>query len=78
VLVIEVEDNGPGIPDYILPRIFDPFFTTKDVGHGSGLGLYVTEEIVDQHDGCIGVVSRLGEGTRFVIALPYPEASESR
>ncbi len=78
VLVIEVEDNGPGIPDHILARIFDPFFTTKDVGHGSGLGLYVTEEIIDQHDGCIGVVSRLGEGTRFVIALPYPEASERR
>ena len=77
VLVIEVEDDGPGIPPEVLPRIFDPFFTTKDVGHGSGLGLYVTQEIVDQHDGCIGVVSRPGQGTRFVVGLPHPDEEPS-
>ncbi len=78
VLLMEVEDDGPGIPQDVLPRIFDPFFTTKDVGHGSGLGLFVTQEIVDQHDGCIGVVSRPGQGTRFIIALPHPEGDSAQ
>lgn len=68
--VITVADDGPGIPPEVLPRVFDPFFTTKDVGHGSGLGLYVSQEIVHQHDGCIGVSSQPGGGCRFVIALP--------
>jgi len=69
-VVIEVQDNGPGIAPADLTRIFDPFFTTKDVGHGTGLGLYVCQEIIDQHDGCIAVVSRAGAGTRFIIGLP--------
>lgn len=77
LVAIEVEDRGPGIAPPVLPRVFDPFFTTKDVGHGSGLGLYVSQEIVHQHGGCIGVSSRPGEGTRFLVALPYepPEAA---
>lgn len=70
LVLITVEDTGPGIAPEVLPRVFDPFFTTKDVGHGSGLGLYVSQEIVHQHGGCIGVSSRPGEGTRFLIALP--------
>ena len=73
MLVIEVEDDGPGIPPELLPRVFDPFFTTKDVGHGDGLGLYGTQEIIDLHGGCIGVSSRPGMGARFVICLPYEE-----
>ena len=73
VLVIEVEDDGPGIPPEVLPRVFDPFFTTKDVGHGDGLGLYVTQEIIDLHGGCIGAGSRPGMGARFVICLPGEE-----
>jgi signal transduction histidine kinase len=70
LVLITVADSGPGIAPEVLPRVFDPFFTTKDVGHGSGLGLYVSQEIVHQHGGCIGVSSRPGEGTRFLIALP--------
>jgi signal transduction histidine kinase len=73
VLVIEVEDDGPGLAPDVLPRVFDPFFTTKDVGHGEGLGLYVAQEIVDYHGGCIGAISQPGEGTRFVICLPHHE-----
>jgi len=73
VLVIEVEDDGPGIPAEVLPRVFDPFFTTKDVGRGDGLGLYVTQEIIDLHGGCVGISSRLGMGTRFLICLPREE-----
>ncbi len=73
VLIIEVEDDGPGIPLEVLPRVFDPFFTTKDVGHGEGLGLYVTQEIIDLHGGCIGVGSQPGMGTHFMICLPCDE-----
>lgn len=69
---ILVEDDGLGIAAANLPRVFDPFFTTKDVGHGSGLGLYVTQEIIQEHGGCIGVASRIGHGTRFLIVIPDP------
>ncbi len=67
---IQVSDDGPGIPIELLPKIFDPFFTTKDVGYGSGLGLYICEQIVNQHDGSIGVASAPGRGTSFLILLP--------
>jgi two-component system, NtrC family, sensor kinase len=69
-VVLTVEDSGPGIPPEIVPRIFDPFFTTRDTGRGSGLGLYIVAEIVRQHQGCIGVASGPGRGTRFLIKLP--------
>jgi signal transduction histidine kinase len=73
VLVIEVEDDGPGLRPDVLPRVFDPFFTTKDVGHGDGLGLYVAQEIINHHGGCIGAVSQPGNGTRFVMCLPHAD-----
>lgn len=69
-VICQVEDNGPGIPPDILPKIFDPFFTTKDVGKGSGLGLSVSQGIVEQHGGQIKVRSRPGQGTNFEIFLP--------
>ena len=75
LVLITVEDDGPGIPESVLPRVFDPFFSTKDVGHGSGLGLFVSQEIVHQHGGCIAVESRPGAGTRFLVALPDEEAA---
>lgn len=67
---IEIADNGPGISGDIIDNIFDPFFTTDEPGHGSGLGLYIVQEIILEHDGCIGVVSNVGEGCRFIIRLP--------
>jgi signal transduction histidine kinase len=70
---IEIRDSGPGIPLDILPKIFDPFFTTKDVGKGSGLGLFIVHEIIEEHDGCIAVDSEPGKGTTFLIRLPVRE-----
>ena len=67
---ILIEDDGPGIPADLVPRIFDPFFTTKDVGHGSGLGLFIVHDIIEWHGGTINVDSRPGEGTTFIIWLP--------
>ncbi len=67
---IEISDNGSGIPPQVLPRIFDPFYTTKDVGKGSGLGLFIVFEIVEEHGGCIAVASTTGKGTTFRVQLP--------
>ncbi|OGR05243.1 MAG: hypothetical protein A2511_09655 [Deltaproteobacteria bacterium RIFOXYD12_FULL_50_9] len=68
---IMINDNGPGIQPENLAKIFDPFFTTKDVGHGSGLGLFIVHDIIELHGGTIRVESRPGEGTTFIIWLPY-------
>jgi signal transduction histidine kinase len=67
---IQIHDTGPGIPPELLSKIFDPFFTTKDVGKGSGLGLFIVHEIIEEHDGCIGVDSAPEKGTTFLIRLP--------
>jgi signal transduction histidine kinase len=67
---IIIKDSGPGIPEEFLSKIFDPFFSTKDVGKGSGLGLFIVHEIIEEHDGCIAVDSKTNEGTTFLIRLP--------
>jgi len=69
VLVL-IEDNGKGIAAADLPRIFDPFFTTKPVGEGTGMGLAISHQIVEQHGGTIRVASKPGVGTRFLVVLP--------
>lgn len=69
-VVVEVADNGPGIPDEIRARIFNPFFTTKGVGTGLGLGLSICHGIVTWHDGTITVDSVPGRGSTFRIVLP--------
>jgi signal transduction histidine kinase len=68
--VVEIIDNGPGIPPENLSRIFEPFFTTKGVGSGKGLGLTISQGIVgDRHGGEIEVESKAGQ-TRFIVRLP--------
>jgi len=69
-VIVEVKDNGPGIPDHILSRIFEPFFTTKARGKGTGLGLSVSRGIVRKLGGYIKVASKIGEGTTFSVYLP--------
>jgi PAS domain S-box-containing protein len=68
--VVEVEDNGHGIPPEFLPRIFDPFFTTKPMGQGTGLGLALSHAIVSEAGGELQVRSQLGDGTCFRVVLP--------
>ncbi|MCA9192347.1 MAG: PAS domain-containing protein [Planctomycetales bacterium] len=71
---IEIEDNGAGMSEEILPRIFDPFFTTKEVGKGTGQGLSITYDIVvNKHHGHIEVESSPGVGTQFIIQLPIQQ-----
>jgi len=74
-VVLEVEDDGPGIPEAVLPRVFEPFFTTKPVGEGTGLGLAICRGIVLSHGGDLLVDSEVGRGTRVEVRLPKPEPS---
>jgi len=66
---IDVTDSGKGIPEEIMDQIFDPFFTTKAVGEGTGLGLDVVQQIIQQHNGSIKVESKPGQ-TKFRVCLP--------
>jgi signal transduction histidine kinase len=68
-VVVEIGDNGPGIPDDVQPHIFEPFFTTKGVGEGTGLGLDTVQRIVKKHRGNIQLSSKPGD-TRFQVWLP--------
>jgi signal transduction histidine kinase len=78
-VLVEIRDNGPGIPPEVQPHIFDPFFTTKGVGEGTGLGLDTVCRIVRNHHGEIRVVSQPGN-TRFQVYLPVdqPKAQPSQ
>jgi signal transduction histidine kinase len=76
-VVIEIGDNGPGIPVSIQPHIFEPFFTTKGVGEGTGLGLDTVQRIVKKHRGNVQVSSKPGD-TRFQIFLPLASAQTQK
>jgi len=71
-VVVEIADNGPGIPPDVQSHIFEPFFTTKGVGEGTGLGLDTVQRIVRKHRGNIHVNSKPGD-TRFQVLLPLAE-----
>ena len=69
-VVLEINDDGPGIPDDVRPRIFDAFFTTKSAGTGTGLGLTVAGRIVEDHGGKLEIESTPGHGASFYVRLP--------
>jgi len=73
-VVVEIGDNGPGIPPEVQSHIFEPFFTTKGVGEGTGLGLDTVQRIVRKHKGNIQVSSKPGD-TRFQVWLPLAQAA---
>ncbi len=68
--VLHISDMGPGIPPEIANRIFDPFFTTKPVGRGTGLGLFICSNLIQEHKGFLEVDSPEGKGATFSIVLP--------
>lgn len=70
MITLIVQDNGCGMPAEHLARVFEPFFTTKAIGDGTGLGLFLSHEIVTAHGGSLSIESAIGEGTTVVIALP--------
>ena len=69
-VVLEINDDGPGVPDQVQARIFEPFFTTKSVGEGTGLGLTVAYAIVQEHGGRIRIASKKGKGASFFVEFP--------
>ncbi|WP_321491301.1 ATP-binding protein [uncultured Desulfobacter sp.] len=73
---LSISDTGSGIDPENISKIFDPFFTTKEVGKGTGLGMNIAYNIIQQHEGCIAVESEPGKGTTFTISLPVPENTE--
>jgi signal transduction histidine kinase len=75
-VLVEIADDGPGIPEEIRDRVFEPFFTTKDVGKGTGLGLDISYRVVEDLGGDIRVLSEPGD-TRFQVRLPITPAEES-
>lgn len=73
---IRIKDNGPGIREAEKSKLFDPFFTTKPTSKGTGLGLYMSMDIVKAHKGNIEVESKEGEYTTFIIRLPREDSSK--
>ena len=76
-VILEINDDGPGIPEEVQPKIFDPFFTTKEVGKGTGLGLTVAYAIVQEHGGRIRIESRPDGGASFFVELPITGAKHA-
>jgi len=76
-VIIEVEDNGPGISDSEAPRIWDAFWTTKDEGEGTGLGLSVAHSIVVDHGGTISLEKTPAQGATFVIRIPIAPLADA-
>jgi len=67
---VDITDNGPGISEEVQKKVFDPFFTTKETGQGTGLGLWVSYDIITKMGGNISIKSEVGKGTTFTISLP--------
>ncbi|MGM0597283.1 MAG: sensor histidine kinase [Myxococcota bacterium] len=68
--IVEIEDNGTGVNKRIKDKIFLPFYTTKKSDVGTGLGLHIAKQIINEHEGTINLVDKKGKGAKFVITLP--------
>ena len=77
-VVIQILDSGTGISEKYISKITDPFFTTKAPGHGTGMGLFITYQIIKEHLGTLKFDSTLGEGTRVTIVLPVQRNKNPR
>jgi len=77
---IEIKDNGTGISDAMIEKIFDPYFTTKhksSMHNGTGLGLFIAHQNMQDHDGTIEVKSAVNKGTTFILTLPSDPSPDS-
>jgi signal transduction histidine kinase len=70
MVTLTVRDTGCGMPEEHVKQTFEPFFTTKAIGDGTGLGLFISREIVVSHGGSLTIESVVGKGTLIVIAMP--------
>ena len=75
-VVIEVKDNGVGIPEAVLGRIFQPYFSVREAGQGSGLGLSVVRHLISETQGLLRVESQYGHGAIFTLTLPVTPVSQ--
>jgi len=71
-IILEVEDNGPGVPAEIIDKLLMPFFTTKKGTEGTGLGLSITHDIIKAHNGMLDITTEVGKWTKFTITIPMP------
>ena len=80
LVTVKVVDQGPGIPAEAIPRLFDRFYqadnAVKRSGNGTGLGLYISKQIIEAHGGHMGVESKLGKGSIFSLSLPAPSGRQ--
>ncbi|TFG89528.1 MAG: HAMP domain-containing histidine kinase, partial [Syntrophobacterales bacterium] len=67
---VRITDTGPGIPDEMQKKVFDPFFTSKEASKGTGLGLWVSHNIIEKMGGSITLRSEVGKGSTFTVQLP--------
>lgn len=77
-VILEVNDDGPGVPDQVQAKLFEPFFTTKSVGQGTGLGLTVAYAIVQEHGGHIRITSEKGKGASFFVEFPLTTTTSQK
>jgi signal transduction histidine kinase len=78
LVALTVEDDGPGIPQEVLPRIFEPYFTTKPPSHGTGLGLAIVQRLVKESDSLLHLHTKSGKGSAFTLYLPAWATTSTR